>query len=595
MTQTTNEQAMQIAMRHHRDGQLAMAEDIYRKVLAQNPNHANALRLLGVIAVDAGKVEAGIELIRRAIAINPNEAEYYSNLGNALGKLGKFDDAIAAHRIATRLNPDYAEVHYNLANALMKNGKTLEAIGEYRQAIRIRPDLASPHNNLGHALYVNGQFDEAIAACRRAIQLDPAYFEAHFNVGLALQAKGQLDESIAATREALRLRPDSAEAHYNLGNALHDIERFDEAIAAYRQALRLKPDYPEAHNNLGIALRDNGRLEDANTAYLEALRIRNENPPVHWNLALNYLLQGNFKDGWTEHEWRWKCQSFPSPRPTFLRPMWDGRDLNGQTILLHAEQGFGDTIQFARFAPMVADRGGRVVLQCQAKLARLLEWNPQLGQIISNDGAVPEFDFHCPLLSLPLAFNTDIQSIPATTPYLRVDPALAKAWEDRLASTPAAFRVGLVWAGSPAHKRDRQRSLALSQFLPLAAVTDAAFFSLQKGAASNQIKDLPQSMKLIDLTSDLHDFAETAALIANLDLVIGADTAVVHLAAAIGKPVWLLLPSIPDWRWLMNREDSPWYPTMRLFRQTSPGDWAGVLARVTESLAMAREDSPDRP
>jgi tetratricopeptide (TPR) repeat protein len=588
MIQTTLEQSMQIAMRHHRDGQLAIAEDIYRKVLAQSPNHPDALHLLGLIAADSGKTEAGIELIRRAIVIKPSDAEYHSNLGNALGKLGKFDEAIAAHRIAARLKPDYAEVHYNLANALMESGRTLEAIVEYRQAIQLRPDFASPNNNLGHALYLDGQMDGAIEACHRAIQLDPGYFEAYFNLGLALQAKGRIDESIAATREALRLRLDSAEAHYNLGNALHDIERYEEAIAAYRQALRFKHDYPEAHNNLGIALRDSGRLNDANAAFLDALRIRNENPAVHWNLALNYLLQGNFKDGWAEHEWRWQCESFPSPRRNFRQPIWDGRNLNGQTILLHSEQGFGDTIQFVRYAPMVADRGGRVVLQCQPELVRLLKCNPQLGEVISADDAIPEFEFHGPLLSLPRAFNTDINSIPAATPYLRVDRALAEAWKERLVSAPRGFRVGLVWAGRPTHKRDRHRSFALTQFLPMAAVNGVSFFSLQKGPASKQIDNLPQSMKLIDYSSDLHDFADTAALIANLDLVIGADTAVIHLAAAMGKPVWLLLPAIPDWRWLMNREDSPWYPTMRLYRQTSLGDWAEVLNRVTGSLAKFR-------
>jgi hypothetical protein len=429
--------------------------------------------------------------------------------------------------------------------------------------------------------------DEATAACRRAIQIDPNYADGYFNLGLALHAKGQWDESIAAIREALRLKPDNAEAYYNLGNSLHDADRLDDAIAAYQRALELKPDYPEAHNNLGIALRDSGRLEDANTAYREALKIRNDNPPVHWNLALNYLLQGNFKEGWEEHEWRWRCKGFPSPRREFRQPMWDGRDLNGQKIFLHAEQGFGDTIQFVRYAPIVAERGGQVVLQCQAELFRLLKSNPQFGQIISADEIVPEFDFHCPLLSLPRAFGTEIHSIPAATPYLGVDPVLAETWEKRLLSASGGFRVGIVWAGRPTHKRDRQRSIALLKFLPLAAVAGVKFFSLQKGVASEQIKTPGDTMHLIDLTADLHDFADTAALISRLDLVIGVDTAVVHLAGAMGKPVWLLLPSVPDWRWLMNREDSSWYPTMRLFRQTSPGDWEGVFCRVAESLSMA--------
>jgi tetratricopeptide (TPR) repeat protein len=587
MTQTTIEQVMEIAMRHHRDGQFAAAEDIYRKVLAQIPNHPHALHLLGAIATNVGKTEAGIELIQRAIAINPGVADYHSNLGNALARLGKFDEAIAAHRCAMHLRPDLAEIHYNLANALEKSGQTPESIAEYREAIRLKPELAAPHNNLGHALYVCGQVDEAIPACREAIRLDPNYAQAHFNLGFFLYSKRQFDESIAPLRECLRLKPDFAEAYYNLGNSLHELGQFDEAIAAYHQALRLQPDYPEAHNNLGIVLRDNGQLDEANAAYLRALRIRNDNPPVHWNLALNYLLQGNFKEGWAEQEWRWQCKGSTSPLCDFKQPMWDGRDLNGQSVLLHAEQGFGDTIQFVRYAPMVADRGGRVILQCQPELARLLKSNPQLGQIVSADDAIPEFEFHCPLMSLPLAFNTDIQSIPATTSYLRTDPALAEAWEKRLASAPSGFRVGLVWAGRPTHKRDRHRSFALSQFLPLADANGVSFFSLQKGPPAKQIENLPESMKLIDHSSEFNDFAQTAALISNLDLVIGVDTAVVHLAAAMGKPVWLLLPSVPDWRWLMNRDDSPWYPTVRLFRQKSAGDWVGVLSRVKESLATA--------
>jgi len=549
-------EALEQAVGHHQAGRLAEAERFYRQVLSVNPNHPDALHLLGMIALQTGRLDMAIELLRRAVATNPGIAEFQNSLGNALNDKGLFDEAIAAFRLAIRIKPAYAEAH----------------------------------NNLGISLRANGLLDDAIAAYRQAIRIEPAYAKAHNNLGNALRNKGLLDEAVAAYRQALRLTPAFAEAHRNLGNALYDLGQLDECINAYHRALQLKPDLVEARNSLGTALRRKGLLDEAIAAYHDAFRMNPEYVGAHENLAHVLLLKGDFAQGWSEYEWRWKRKDFPSQGRKFLQPRWDGRDLNGRKILLHAEQGVGDTIQFVRYAPMVATRGGKVVLECQPGLCGLLRGVVGIEQVVSVGELLPDFDVHCPLMSLPLAFNTGLETIPAAIPYLHADETLSRQWAARLGG-PDRLKVGIAWAGSAHHINDRNRSLPASLLSPLAKISGVTFVSLQKGEAARkaspphrQASALPRGVNLIDHTADLYDFGDTAALIANLDLVISADTAVAHVAGAIGKAVWVLLPYAPDWRWLLDREDSPWYPTMRLFRQRSLGDWAEVIERVAQAL-----------
>jgi hypothetical protein len=395
---------------------------------------------------------------------------------------------------------------------------------------------------------------------------------------------GRVIEAIAAYRRAVALNPDMPEAWLNLGNALKEGGQLDEAVAAYRRAVAVKPGYALGHSNLGYLLREKGRLDEAVAACRQAIEIDPEHSGAHSNLALALLVQGHFAEGWEAYEWRWKAEGFGTAARDFGRPRWDGGALEGRTVLLHAEQGLGDALQFIRYLPLVQERGGKAIIECQPALQRLFGTMAGDVPVIAKGAALPAFDVHCPLLSLPRIFATDLANMPGDVPYLRADAAEASAWSDRLAAHPPGFRVGLVWAGNPNHTNDRNRSLKPASLLPLGAVKGVRFFSLQKGTGAEGRDGLPAGLELSDVAGELGDFADTAALIANLDLVITADTATAHLAGAMGRPVWTLLPFAPDWRWLLGREDSPWYPTMRLFRQAAIGDWPPVIARVCDQL-----------
>jgi tetratricopeptide (TPR) repeat protein len=552
MPQLTIQEAFESGVQHHQAGRLQEAEQLYRQILARQPDHAGALHYLGLIAQRAGRGDIAVDLIRRAIVLWPNYAEAHSNLGNILMDNGRLDEAVAAYHKAIALSPRFPKAFYNLGNALVSRGQLDEAIAAYRQAIALRLNHAVAHSNLGNALKDRGQLHEAIASYRLAIAMQPDYPEAHSNLGNALQNNGQLDEAIAAHRRAVALNPELSGAHSNLGSALKDAGQLEAAIAAYRQAIILKSDFAEAH----------------------------------FNLALSLLLQGDFRSGWAEHEWRWKCKGVQSTFSHFSQPQWDGSDLTNRTILLHVEQGLGDAIQFVRYLPLVAERGAKVIFRCNPELRRLLEGNGGVATWLAPGEPAPPFDLHCPLLSLSRAFGTTLESIPARIPYVFADPKLSEFRRTELAAHSPALKAALVWAGSPTHKNDRNRSMKLADLVPLMHLPGVRCFSLQKGEAAAQATTLPEGIELIDWTSELTDFADTAALIANLDVVISVDTAVAHLAGAMGKPVWLMLPFAADWRWLTNRNDSPWYPTMRLFRQPAWGDWKSVVAEIARALSL---------
>jgi hypothetical protein len=376
----------------------------------------------------------------------------------------------------------------------------------------------------------------------------------------------------------------------NLANALKDKCRRREAIDAYRTAIKLMPASAEMWNNLGTTLHEAGELDDAVYALGQAVALNPGLASAHWNLALALLQQGELPRGFAEYEWRWKWTGFRSRQPHFVQPQWRGEEIAGKTILLHLEQGRGDAIQFIRYAPSIAARGGKVFLHCPPEIASLMESVPGIARIITTEEQC-EFDLHCPLMSLPHAMGTTLATIPANVPYIRADKDLAQAWAERLAPDVLApsnlaappRHVGLVWAGSPDHVHDNRRSIALSQLAALSSVPNVIFHSLQKGDRAAEATSPPTGMKLVRHDADLNDFGDTAALVSQLDLVIAVDTAVAHLAGAMGKKVWVLIPSVPDWRWMSGREDSPWYPTMRLFRQKTEGDWASVAERVAEA------------
>jgi len=567
----------------HQQGQLGPAEVLYREILQTNPRHFDALHGLGVIALQTGHHQIACDLISQAIAINPKQAAAYSNLGNVWLNLNRPEDALACYDRALRLKPDYAEAHNNRGIALQSLNRLEEALTSYGKAVRLQADYAEAHNNRGIVLQRLGRPEEALASHERALRAKPDYADAHYNCGTALQRLQRPEEALACFARAVQFKPDYAEALNNSGVALHELQRSEEALACYAQALRIKPDYAEAHNNSGVAWLALNRPEQALAEYAQALSIKPDYADAHFNAGLALLLTGDFGRGWEECEWRWQSTAFPSPRRDFPQPLWLGKEpLVGKTILLHAEQGLGDTIQFCRYARRVADAGATVLLEAAASLRPLLASLAGVSRLLVPGEPLPAFDYHCPLLSLPLAFGTELATIPADIPYLHNDPAHVQAWRARLGDG-ALPRVGLVWSGNTGHKNDRNRSIPLAEFGKLAC-GQAHFISLQKEVREADRAVLEQRPDIAHYGDELADFAETAALVANLDLVISVDTAVAHLAAALGKPVWLLLPANPDWRWLLGRDDSPWYPSMRLFRQPKLGGWESVIQMIAKEL-----------
>ena len=569
-------------LRHHQGGRLDQASALYLKALALRHNDADALNFLGVLRYQQGNALEAVELFTKAIASKPNYSSAHSNLGAALREIGRTTEAEASCREALRLHPEFHEARNNLGNVLRDLGRPAEAEASYREALRLRPDDPEAHNNLGVVLRDLGRLTEAEASCREALRLRPDFRLAHNSIGNVLRKLGRPAEAETSYREALRLGPRYPEAYNNLGTALCDLGRLEEAEASYRDALRLRPDYVEAHKNLGAALRDLRRLAEAEASCREALRLKPDDPEAHANLSLVLLLAGRFKEGWQEYEWRLKTKPYKRT-DGFSAPLWSGETIGNRVILLHAEQGLGDTLQFCRYAPLIATCA-RTVLVVQPPLVRLLSRLPGVTEIVAHGKKLPSYDLHCSLLSLPRLVGTTLDTIPASIPYLTADPALAAHWREQLTGL-SGLRVGLVWAGGKMLEGDsRRRSITLDLMAPLAEAPGVSFISLQKGEPAAQAANPPAGMNLHDFTADLHDFADTAALVDGLDLVISVDTAVAHLAGALGKPVWLLNRFDTDWRWLLDRDDSPWYPTLRQFRQPALGDWASVIRNARDAL-----------
>jgi len=638
-------EALTLGLEHQRSGRFPQAEAIYRAVLRQDPRNADALHLLGLLAYQAGRHGVAADYIRQAIRVNGRISPFHNNLGNALQGLGRLDEAISAFEQALQLDPRNVEARVNLGNVLQDQRRFDQAARQYREALRRAPERAEIHNNLGNALLGAGRLEQAVEAFDEALRLMPDYVEAYINRATALKESGRLIEAEACCREGLRRRPDLPAAHSNLAaillqqGRLEEAEagcrealrlnpgfcesycnlaaillrrkRFSEAEECARQALRLDPRHPAAYNNLGSALDEQDRSEEAARCYREALRlqpglvdahnnlgnyyaarlcfdealrcydqaltVRPADVNAHLNRGLVLLVRGDLAAGWEEYEWRWKKQEYYPRR--FRKPLWDGSDPGGKTILLHAEQGLGDTLQFVRYAPLLRQRGARVVLECQPRLVPLLEhFRAGYDQLIAAGAALPEFDWHAPLPSLPRLFRTRVDTIPARVPYLDVPEEKVAVWAERMAPY-TGFRVGLVWAGNPQNSTDRKRSIAAVQLLPLARVAGITLFRLQRGDSA-----APAELNLVELEDEACGLIDTAAIIRNLDLLISVDTMPAHLAGGLGAPVWTLLPFAPDFRWMLAREDSPWYPTMRLFRQPRPGDWDAVVERVSSEI-----------
>lgn len=618
-------EAIKLALRHHHAGELAQAETIYRQILQVEPSHPDALQLLGVVANQAGQPEIAIELIGRSIQLYPQNPYAYNNIGEAYRALNRLDEAIHAYRQALALLPEFPEAHNNLGNAFKSMGQRRQAEECYRKALEILPDYAESHNNLGNLFKDDGNLEESIACYRKAIALKPDYHEAFCNLGNVLQDQERFDETIVCYRQSLALRPNYAEAHNNLGALLLRLKRYqeaaacfsnalaakpgyadaqlnlgnvfketgqlDQAIACYRRALEMEPEHSGVYNNLGNVFKEQGRHGEAIDAYRQALRLKPDFPAAQWNLSLELLLDGEYAEGFSCYEQRFTGgdkEDFALARAMLAWlaavPRWHGEDLRGRTLLVCAEQGQGDSLMAMRYLPLLAGRGvGRLKVYCELSLVRLMQAQPCLDQAIGRNAtpSLEGIDCHCPMLSLPYLFGTRLETVPATVPYLGVPSELVRRWADRFAGA-RQLRVGLVWAGGQALRRDAQRSMALEGFAPLLEVAGVTFYSLQKGEPAQQLA--ASGWPVIDWMDECMDFLDTASLIQHLDLVISVDTAVAHLAGALGKPVWLLNRFESEWRWLLEREDSPWYPTLRIFRQPAPGDWGSVITRMVGEL-----------
>jgi tetratricopeptide (TPR) repeat protein len=588
-------ETLSLARRHQQSGSYAQAEHLCRQIVQADPTHADAWCLLGEACEFQQKLNEAEVGYRRAIQLLPGFGNAHNWLGIVLARQGRLAEAAACFQQAIRSEPDNAEMHHNLGVALDRQGKTEAAIRSYRQALRLRPSFAQGHYNLGLALNATGDTDAAIEHFQNALQYRPDYPEAFNDLGNALAAKERLDEAIANYREAVRLRAQFADAHYNLGIALGKQQLHEEAMAHFRKAVQYKPDFAEAHVHMGDVQRLTGQMDAAVDSLEQALRIKPELPQAHWNRAHLLLLNGNFEKGWPEYEWRWK--QYNQARRHFSQSLWDGSNLNGKTILLYAEQGLGDTLQFVRYIPQVKARGGKVIVECQARLVHLLSGFPGVDQLLPAGRALPHFDVQAPLLSLAGILHTTLDTIPAAVPYIMSGvrcpvSGVGKMALDSGLRTPDSghfFKIGICWQGNVANPTDRHRSIPLECFGHLQEVPGVRLFSLQKGPGSEQLQTVADKFPVVDLGNRLDEesgaFMDTAAVMKNLDLVITTDTAIAHLAGALAVPVWLALTVAPDWRWLLKREDSPWYPSMRQFRQKRNGQWEDVFQRMASDIA----------
>lgn len=567
-------------------GKYADALASYRQALALDPNFVQAQFNLGAALHAQGDRDDAISAYRQAIALDPNFVPAHHNLGAALADAGQIDEAIAAYRQALALEPRMPLIENNLGALLQAQARREEAIECYHRALAIQPNYAGALCNLGGALMEQGQHRQAAETLLRALQIDPRLSQAHFNLGVIYQSQGQRDHAAACYQQVLALRPDHFQALTNLGTIYRLQGKLDESADCNRRALEHQPNAPEPLNNLGNVFKSQGRITEARICYDQTLRVRPDYAQARYNRSLLDLAEGNLEAGWPDYEYRAACPEFA--RRTFDQPRWRGEPLAGRTLLVFAEQGLGDTLQFIRYLPLLARFEGTVIAEVQPALHKLLTRSgfDRQARLIPKGEPLGEFDLQVPLLSLPGILGTTLQSIPGDVPYLSADEQLQVEWRAKL-GPESTIKIGIGWQGSPTYIGDNLRSIPLAQFAPLAQ-PGVELVSLQKGAGTEQLAGIAERFAVRafeNLDEQSGAFMDTAALIKNLDLVVTSDTALAHLAGALGAPAWVALPLEPDWRWLRERDDSPWYPTMRLFRQQNFSEWSPVFQRMAARIA----------
>jgi Flp pilus assembly protein TadD len=496
----------------------------------------------------------------------------------ALDESRRLCAALLEHR------PGEARAMCLMASIAADLGQADEGLRWVQRAAIADPASASPHYVAGRLWQGAGRLSEAEASYRRAVELLPEHARAHNNLGSVLHMQGKLEAALVAYRRALDLDPNLPQANQNYASIVRDADALARAAEDYRRHTLANPNDALAFNDLGNTLRELGRHDEALAAYGRALALNPQLAQAHFSRAFVHLLLGEYAQGWKEYEWRWRIPAFNAPARRFVQPIWDGGALPGGRVLLHAEQGLGDTLQFVRYAPLVAQRCAQVILECQPELRGLMQRVAGVQKVVAQGEMLPAFDAHAPLLSLPGIFGTTLDSVPWTGPYVHSEADRVAPWRDALRQDEARLKVGLAWAGRPQQWDDRKRTISLAMLAPLAAASGVTFYSLQKGEAAAQAATPPAGMKLVDLSGRIADFSDTAGLASRLDVVVTIDTSVAHLAGAMGLPVWVLTAHAPDWRYHLGREDNPWYPTMRLFRQERDGDWSGAIERVAAAL-----------
>ncbi|MBX9678672.1 MAG: tetratricopeptide repeat protein [Gemmataceae bacterium] len=565
----------------------------FRDAIRAKSDHSEARLHLIAVLMQVGKIPEAAAACHEALLFYPDQPELYNHLGIALIRQDKLDEAVAAFRQALRFKADFAEAINNLGNTLLRQNRYDDAIVQFREALRIRPDLPHPLTNLAGAMLQKGETDEAIRHYREALERSPRDPELHFNIGNAYRTKKAYSDARSAYEHAVKIDGKHIGARLNLGILDMEEGKFELAVAGFQETIARKPDHAEAYSCWGVACLHLGLLEDAIGKFERAIEIDPNHGDYHLNRALTWLSLGDYERGWPEYEWRWKLKK-SMPRP-FHQAAWDGSELPQGTILLYAEQGLGDTLQFIRYAPLVKARVGKVLFDGPPILKGLLASCPGIDEIVeSSHAAAGKFDVQAPLLSLPRILGHKLEDVPSATPYVFADPAVQPRWRQR-ADKLEGLKVGIVWQGNPQYAGDRWRSIGLPLLGRVAGTPGVSVVSLQKGHGAEQLKDW-NGAKIDDWSEDFSaDFRDVAAAVASLDLVIAVDTAIAHLAGALGKPVWILIPFSSDWRWLRNRDDSVWYPTARLYRQKRSGDWEEVVARLEKDLAALASASPRKP
>lgn len=608
-------QLLQQAMAHHQAGRLAEADALYRQMLALQPEQPDAMHLLGVLYHQAGHSQQGVELIRRAVTIAPTPANL-SNLGEVLRATGRAAESLEFHNRAVAQSPNWVDGHANLGLALMDLGRYADAEKAFDSACRLAPRRADLWVRLCRARDRSGDPHGAVQAGRKAYELSPDSPEAVSYLALALSSAKKFDEAIELATKAVALAPNRPETHLNLGLVYTDAGRLKDAEAEYLRSVEIDPNFAHGHRTLAALLDQMNEVErsiaaaerslalvpndiearvnlsglyrrakdyKASLANAEkAVALIPSHPGAHGALGFALLHLGDYKRGFSEYEWRWRCENFTTPLRELPGSVWDGSDPRGRTILVHPEQGFGDTIQFARYIPMLIERGAKVIVETWSPLRALMATVKGVSRVCVCGVKPPEYDLHFALLSLPKIFGTTIETIPQEVPYFHPEPERTAFWKHRIESAGGGVKVGLVWAGNA--KPDPMRTCPIANLAPLAAIDGVTFISLQNRKNPFGSEPPPPGMTLVDVWDDLKDFHETAAAMAQLDLIITIDTGAAHLAGAMGRPTFTMLPYAADWRWLDDREDSVWYPTMRLFRQKTRGDWAPVVQQVADRL-----------